>query len=84
MEIFINSVNEKFHSEKSLKRGHTVDTVDTVDIQLYNCGASKKRARCMFSYHCDVGEEYHSNLLYRYYTVDTIDTVTHETNSRLR
>ena len=35
-EIFVNSVNEKFHSEKSLKRGHTVDTVDTVDtVSLY-------------------------------------------------
>ena len=41
-------------------------------IRLYNCGAAKKRARCMFSYNRDVAEEYHSNLLYRYYTVDTI------------
>eukprot|EP01048_Picozoa_sp_COSAG05_P016276 COSAG05_NODE_2076_length_3608_cov_2.753206_2_plen_36_part_00 len=32
MEIFINSVNEKFHSEKRLKIIDTLDTLDTVDI----------------------------------------------------
>ena len=32
MEIFVNSVNEKFHLRKSLKIIDTIDTIDTVDI----------------------------------------------------
>ena len=32
LEIFVNSVNEKFHLRKSLKIIDTIDTIDTVDI----------------------------------------------------
>ena len=31
MEIFVNSVNEKFHLRKSLKIIDTLDTLDTLD-----------------------------------------------------
>ena len=41
---------------------------DGIRIVVYNCGAAKRRARCMFYFHRGVREEYRGDLLYRYYT----------------